>query len=98
MNLNLPRLMILNLQNNYLKKFPIIEYSMSLKIINLNSNHLEDLNDMMPHFTPNIQELDIGYNSIALDFNRLQDFDNFHDKIMEMKQLRSLYIRGIDFL
>ena len=88
----------MNLQNNYLKKFPIIEYSLNLKIVNLNSNHIENLNEMMPHFTLNIQELDIGNNSISFDFDNVNDFNNFQEKIQELKKLKYLNIRGNDFL
>ena len=43
---------------------------MNLNVLNLSSNHIEDLCDMMPHFTPNIEHLDIGFNSISFDFKK----------------------------
>jgi hypothetical protein len=43
--------------NNYLTKFPLLESSKKLKTLNLNNNKLENINDIIPTFTPILDDL-----------------------------------------
>jgi|TARA_B110000285_G_scaffold118248_1_gene133965 Leucine-rich repeat (LRR) protein len=61
-NLYLPKLESLDLRNNYLKKFPILEGMVRLKHLNLKGNQLVDFSEVLIHFTPNIQTLNIEGN------------------------------------
>ena len=68
----LERLERLDLSNNYLKEFPLLENGMKkLKILNLNSNRLVGIRQVIIDYTPNIKSLDLG--------NNLIDFDNFDE-------------------
>lgn len=94
-NLYLPKLESLNLSNNYLKKFPILENMKKLKSLNLNSNELQDFKDVMPHLTPNIRTLDMGNNQLS--FENLDAFNDFIDKLQKFSQLRILVVSNNRF-
>lgn len=61
-NLYLPRLETLDLKNNYLKKFPILEGMVKLKNLNLKGNQLVNFKHVLIHYTPNIQMLNLEGN------------------------------------
>jgi len=76
----LERLESLNLSNNYLKEFPLLENGMKkLKILNLNSNRLVGIRQVIIDYTPNIKTLDLGANRI--DFDNAGEFDEFLTKL-----------------
>ena len=76
----LERLERLDLSNNYLKEFPLLENGMKkLKILNLNSNRLVGIRQVIIDYTPNIKSLDLGANMI--DFDNFDEFSAFLAKL-----------------
>ena len=66
-----------------------------LKFLNLNSNRLTDISEVICEFTPNIKHLDIGSNLI--DFDNFNDFYNFLMKIKEWKNITHLIVEDNPF-
>ena len=91
----LPNLRKLNLQYNKLNKFPILEKMHKLKDLNLNSNCLTSIKDVIIDFTPNIEKLDIGQNNLS--FKIESDFMEFIEKLKDLNQLTHLDVLGNTF-
>lgn len=92
----LPKLEKLDLSNNYLKKFPLLENGMKkLKYLNLNQNRLVDIREVICEFTPNIKHLDLGGNQI--EFDNFNEFYNFLMKIKEWKGITNLIVEDNPF-
>jgi Leucine-rich repeat (LRR) protein len=89
-NLYLPRLESLDLHNNYLKKFPILEGMHRLRHLNLKGNQLADFREVLIDFTPKIQTLDIEGNEIS--FESVAGFEDFLQKLRGLTHLRSLHV------
>jgi len=66
-----------------------------LKFLNLNSNRLTDISEVICEFTPNIKHLDLGSNLI--DFDNFNDFYNFLMKIKEWKHITHLIVEDNPF-
>lgn len=87
-NFSLPRLEYLNLSNNYLSKFPILEGMQRLNHLNLNSNKITDFKSANIKFTLHIEHLDLGRNRMAFDSK--YDFVEFLHKLQKLAKLKSL--------
>ena len=104
--MHLPYLQYLNLQNNYLKKFPNLDSMRKLTVLNLNSNQIVDFKDFEPENTPNLKTLEVEDNQIVFQSGydmgpregidvyqvRQDDFGDFIKKMNALEKLKSLNI------
>ena len=67
-----------------------------MKILILNCNHIESFDGLIAHLIPNLEQLDVGNNRI--NFDDINDFLSFQEKIQYLNKLSSLILRGNDFL
>ena len=58
-NINLPNLQHLTLRNNYIRTFPVFEYCMKLRHLDLKNNSISDLQPLNADFCPNLKTLDL---------------------------------------
>ena len=89
-NFNLPKLVHLNLSNNYLRQFPILESMQRLTYLNLNSNKLVEFQSFHYEQTKNIKTFDIGGNMI--EFEAKAEFTDFLNKLMRLNGLQQLVV------
>lgn len=95
-NLNLQRLEVLDLNNNYICKFPILHSLPKISRLNLNTNKIFDFRvDFKPPSSVSLFYLDIGSNLI--DFSTNQEFYDFLDKMKKLKNLKALIISNNPF-
>jgi len=92
-NLNLIKLQELDLSNNYLKKFPMINSLPKLKKLNLNTNKIEEIRvEFKPPASTSLLDLDLGTNN--LDLSSPKDFNEFLKRLKKFKNLKSLNVLG----
>ena len=66
-NLYLPELRTLNLENNKIKEFPVLGQMSKLKELNLNTNKITSLENAEVGYVPSLEKLDLGENLITFD-------------------------------
>lgn len=93
--LPLRKLRTLNLQNNFIEKFPVLE-AKHLKVLNLNSNKLTNMDEVDPSTTPKLKSLDIGDNLIDLQDKKA--LDQYLVLLQGWPELRQLTVAGNTFM
>lgn len=96
-NLTQPRLEELYLEDNQIRRFPLLTQLHKIRVVNLSKNRLEEFKaEFKAPSCNSLQQLDISFN--AIDFASDQDFfEQFIERIKKVKNLKVLWIQGNPF-